>query len=102
MYVVIWEFMVREGREVEFERVYGPMGEWCELFKKGEGYLGTELYRDENTPLRYLTLDRWVSREAYKAFKQKHLNAYEAIDARGEQVTTAETYLGAFLEEHGS
>ena len=99
--VVIWEFRVREGREAEFGNVYGPTGEWCELFKEGDGYLGTELYRDEITPSRYLTMDRWVSSGAYEAFKQNHLKAYEAMDGRSEQMTEAEIYLGAFMDTHG-
>ena len=26
-----------------FERVYGPEGEWAEFFRRGQGYVGTEL-----------------------------------------------------------
>ncbi len=36
MYVIIWEFRAKTGREADFERVYGPDGEWTELFKRGE------------------------------------------------------------------
>ena len=97
MYVVIWEYKVREGQEAEFERVYGPTGEWVALFKEGDGYLGTELYRDEKYPRRYFTLDRWLSSRAYGTFKQNHPGAYEALEARGERLTEAETYLGAFV-----
>jgi heme-degrading monooxygenase HmoA len=53
---------------VEFERVYGPEGDWATFFRAGRGYVGTELLRDVETPGRYLVIDRWESAEAYNAF----------------------------------
>ena len=52
----------------EFERVYGPNGEWAEFFRRGKGYIGTELLRDVEVPGRYLVIDRWESAESYNAF----------------------------------
>ena len=43
MYVVLWRFRPLKDRKREFERAYGPSGEWTRLFQHGEGYLGTEL-----------------------------------------------------------
>jgi hypothetical protein len=62
MYVVLWRFRPREGRQSEFERAYGPSGEWALLFRRGDGYLGTELLQRSEDPREYLTLDRWTSR----------------------------------------
>jgi hypothetical protein len=45
MYVILWRFRPVEGRESEFERAYGPSGEWALLFVRDDGYLGTELLR---------------------------------------------------------
>jgi hypothetical protein len=45
MYVILWRFRPVEGRESEFERAYGPSGEWALLFGRDDGYLGTELLR---------------------------------------------------------
>ena len=33
MFVVLWEFEVKPGREERFERVYGADGEWAQLFR---------------------------------------------------------------------
>ena len=60
----------------EFERVYGPEGEWAEFFRRGAGYVGTELMRDVETPGRYLVVDRWESRDAYQAFVAEHRDEY--------------------------
>lgn len=98
MFLVIWEFIVREGREAEFEGIYGPGGEWTKLFAKGAGFPGTELYRGEKTPRRYLTMDRWTSCVAYEKFRQDQQSAYEALNARGSSLTEAEKFLGAFQE----
>ena len=60
----------------EFERVYGPEGEWTGFFRRGAGYVGTELLRDVETPGRYLVIDRWESREAYQAFVDANRDEY--------------------------
>jgi heme-degrading monooxygenase HmoA len=66
-----------EAREpAEFERVYGPHGEWAAFFRGGRGYVGTELLRDVEAPGRYLVIDRWESREAYNRFVEQHRDDY--------------------------
>jgi heme-degrading monooxygenase HmoA len=66
-----------EAREAaEFERVYGPDGEWAAFFRDGAGYLGTELLRDVESPGRYLVIDRWESRDAYQTFVEEHRDEY--------------------------
>jgi heme-degrading monooxygenase HmoA len=101
MLIVIWEFVVREGSETLFERVYGPGGEWTRLFACGEGCLGTDLCRDEKTPRRYITIDRWISPDAYEKFRLAHRARYEALDARHWKLTESETELGRFLVKDG-
>jgi heme-degrading monooxygenase HmoA len=60
----------------DFEKVYGPEGEWSEFFRSGTGYVGTELLRDVEIPGRYLVVDRWETREAYNAFVEGHREEY--------------------------
>jgi len=60
----------------DFESVYGPEGEWAHFFRKGAGYIGTELLRDAELPGRYLVIDRWESRDAYNAFVESHRGEY--------------------------
>jgi heme-degrading monooxygenase HmoA len=48
----------------------------------GDGYIGTELLRDVETPGRYLVIDRWESAEAYNEFVAAHREEYmERVDA---------------------
>jgi len=68
----------------EFERVYGPDGEWAEFFRQGRGFIGTELLRDVEAPGRYLVVDRWESADAYNAFVAERQEEYmERVDAAG-------------------
>ena len=60
----------------QFERVYGPEGEWSQFFRTGRGYIGTELLRDVEHPTRYLVVDRWESADAYNVFAAAHRDEY--------------------------
>jgi len=97
MHVIIWEFRARRGREAEFERAYGPKGDWAEFFRRGEGYLGTELIRDIETEGRYVTIDRWTSQTAFETFRSQNVGQYEAIDRQCELLTEHEARVGSFL-----
>jgi heme-degrading monooxygenase HmoA len=74
MIVLAFAYDTREPDE--FERVYGPEGEWAQFFRTGRGYVGTELLRDLEQPGRYLVLDRWDSRDAYNDFIAEHREEY--------------------------
>jgi [ribosomal protein S18]-alanine N-acetyltransferase len=87
----------RESRlQRGFEQAYGPEGDWVQLFRRGEDYLGSELIRDRGLRLRYVTLDHWNSRQAYLRFKKENRHAYHAIDAKCEALTTREKLIGEF------
>lgn len=96
MHVIIWEYQVRRGNESDFEKIYGPHGDWVELFKRGSGYLGTEILCNAALPRCYMTIDRWESAAAYTAFHQKWFNEYKALDARCAELSESEVLVGAF------
>ena len=98
MYVILWRFRPAVGREGEFERAYGPSGQWARLFVREDGYLGTELLlrRSEDGSREYLTLDRWASRGAYENFLARRGREYRRLDRRLEELSEEEMLLGAF------
>jgi hypothetical protein len=93
-HVIVWEFLVKSGREGEFEDVYGARGAWARLFAKSPDHVGTELLRDTTTPNRYLTIDRWKAAGSFGEFREAHRAEYEALDARCEGLTEREAKVG--------
>ena len=80
MIALVFSYEVHDA--AEFERVYGPNGEWADFFHQGRGYIGTELLRDVEAPGRYLVIDRWETPDAYNAFVAGHREEYmERVDA---------------------
>jgi hypothetical protein len=68
MIAQVFSYEMRDA--AEFERVYGPDGDWAQFFAGAAGYIGTEL------PSRYLVIDRWDSAEAYNTFAAANREEY--------------------------
>jgi heme-degrading monooxygenase HmoA len=92
MIAILWTYDVRPEAADLFERGYGPAGAWVALFRRAEGYLGTELLRGPASS--YLTIDRWRSRGDFEAFMAACRDEYEAIDRATERLTVTERRLG--------
>lgn len=95
-FVVVWEFRVRPARVSEFVKLYNAEGEWAKLFARGEGFLGTHLMRDESSPVRFVTIDRWRDATCYEAFQWRHQKDYAALDARCAPLVEHEERVGTF------
>jgi heme-degrading monooxygenase HmoA len=95
-YVIVWEFRPRPGVETRFEEAYGHEGVWAKLFQRAEGFLGTALLRDEKDRRRFLTIDSWVSKQAYEAFRAAYRSAYQSLDGECEGLTESENEIGKF------
>lgn len=95
-YAYMWEFLVRPERAREFEDAYGPNGLWVHLFRRGHGYVRTELHRDRRRANRYVTIDYWESVEAWEAFRASESAAFEAVDLACRELTLEEREIGAF------
>jgi heme-degrading monooxygenase HmoA len=78
----------------EFEEIYSPSGLWVKLFRKAEGYQGTELLREPNSPYRYITIDWWASSQAYESFLLHWKSEYAALEAQCEGLAEKESPLG--------
>jgi len=95
-FTTIWEFQVKVELCSQFEKIYGPQGDWVQLFRRHPGYKGSVLLCDADHPGRYLTLDHWDSRESLHQFKRDHQAEYEALDKRCEHLTEREISVGSF------
>jgi heme-degrading monooxygenase HmoA len=96
MFVVVWKFEIAEEKIATFEAAYGPQGAWAKLFGTSPDYQGTELLRDAYIPGSYLTIDRWASEDAFRAFRKDHDPEYEALDRSSDALTSQEARIGAY------
>ncbi len=95
-FTYVWSYEVRDTREADFERLYGPDGGWAQLFRKSSNYLGTDLLRDRKNKNRYLTVDRWDSEPAHRTFVSEHREEFDELDRQGEVLTQDESFVGDF------
>jgi heme-degrading monooxygenase HmoA len=98
-YVIVWEFLVRQDRQQEFQEKYGPEGSWARFFRGSAGYIKTELVKDVGNVSegrRFLTLDYWRNEEEFSRYREDNLAEYERLDKELAGLTEQETRLGAF------
>jgi len=95
-FVYIWEYIVREGCLSEFEKIYGPEGDWVQLFKKAKGYIATDLHQDISNANRFITIDSWNTKEDRDDFRKKYSNEFELLDEHCESFTEREKLIGDF------
>ena len=98
-YTCLWEFEVRPERQVEFEQHYGRDGSWTRLFRQSNDFIETLLLKDISNPGRYITVDRWRSKEAYLAFRSNYANQYIQLDKTFNQLSFHENFFGEYSEQ---
>jgi len=90
MYVRVWEYRVA-GEDVDaFVAAYGPEGDWAQLFRRGRGYAGTELFRDAEDAAHLVTVDRWVDRDSWRAFLEEWQERYQELDVTLSALSTSQ------------
>src|SRR5947209_20081048 len=71
-FVVVREFLVSEGRERDFETIFGPEGIWPEILRRSRQFLGSELRLTSPLERRYQARDYWMSHTGFEAFRAIH------------------------------
>jgi heme-degrading monooxygenase HmoA len=94
MYAIVWEYEVKPEAEARFRSAYGPDGPWATLFGASPGFMGVDLYRADDAAGRFLTIDRWRSRDAFVEFMSRNAEAYAALDEKFGDMTLRESRLG--------
>jgi quinol monooxygenase YgiN len=96
MIAIVWQFNVKNGREAEFEQLYGADGEWTTMNRLTRSYLGSSFLRDQSQASRYLVIEYWsemLVAEHHKSYRTGALAEFEAL--RTELVESTEP-LGVF------
>jgi heme-degrading monooxygenase HmoA len=92
----IWEYEVPPEAEPQFLAHYAPDGTWARLFRRADGYEGTQLYRNHRRSGHYLTVDHWHDETAYRTFRLQFAAEFEALDRACAALTCHEAHLGDF------
>jgi heme-degrading monooxygenase HmoA len=91
---VVFEYEIDPAGAGAFEAEYGSDGAWARYFAGAEGYLGTEMLRQDGG--RYLVIDRWRSAAEYDAFLDAHADEYGARNQAATRLWLRERVLGRF------
>jgi heme-degrading monooxygenase HmoA len=94
--------VVSEGREQDFEKVFGRDGIWTELLRGSAGYRGSSLRMElMGWRRRYKVFDHWRSHEDFERFREQRQQEYEKFSlwVRSEGLVERETVLGSFYDE---
>jgi heme-degrading monooxygenase HmoA len=101
IYIRVWEIQAKAGLEDEFEKAFGPEGQWVALFRKSKAFLRTELFRDLEDNGRYFIVDHFASQSAFQSFLKENRDEYDALDRDCERLCASEKRLGSFFEVEG-
>jgi heme-degrading monooxygenase HmoA len=96
MHVIIWQFIVLDPQLEQFVEAYGSGGEWVRLFRRAEGYIGTDLLRSWGDSTLFLTVDRWESAACFDRFREDFSDEYRRLDARLMGLSASEKKVGIF------
>ncbi|GJM29058.1 MAG: hypothetical protein DHS20C17_16930 [Cyclobacteriaceae bacterium] len=96
VFVYIWEYLVKEDCLLDFKQYYDPEGEWVQLFRKGTGYIATELHQDVSNPRRFITIDYWKTIHYRDRFRYEFSKEFQTLDKLCEDFTEKEILIGDF------
>ena len=90
-YSIRFAYEVAPESRAEFEAVYGPDGDWAELFRTDPDYVETTLERAGEGA--YVVTDRWRSRASYERFLAGNAARYRELSRANERLYVSERLL---------
>jgi hypothetical protein len=96
MIAIMWQFDVKDGRETDFEELYGVEGQWTTLSRNSRSYLGTSFLRDQNLSTRYIVIEYWSEMIVYEQHKAYRSDAITSLEEQRTALVESVTPLGIF------
>jgi len=96
MIAIMWQFDVKDGRETEFEQLYGVDGEWTVVNRQSRSYLGTSFLRDQNRLSRYILVEYWSEMIVYEQHRGSRSAKVDALKERSAALVVSVEPLGVF------
>ena len=96
MIAIMWQFDVKNGRETEFEQLYGVEGEWTAINRHTRSYLGSSFLHDQNRSSRYIVIEYWSEMIVYEQHRTYRSADIASFEARRTAVVESIEPLGIF------
>src|SRR3982751_5041979 len=96
MIAIMWHFDVKNGREAEFEKMYGADGDWTAMNRQTRSYLGTSFLRDQSRSSRYIVIEYWSEMLVYEHHRTYRSNAIESLEERRTALVDSVEPMGVF------
>ena len=96
-------FYIKAESERKFELLNGPSGAWSKFFTRSSDFCGTNylkslesVLKDEEQARRYLTMDRWRSKEGFDSYVAEHQDRFDELSGMNEELALAKNHFGFF------
>jgi hypothetical protein len=96
MVAIMWQFVVKQGRESEFEELLGVDGEWSVLNRQTRSYLGSSFMRDQNRAERYVLVEYWSEMVVHEQHRTYRSDAIASLEQRRAALVESVEPLGIF------
>jgi quinol monooxygenase YgiN len=96
MIAIMWQFEVKNGREAEFEQLYGVNGEWTRLNRHTRSYLGSSFLHDQNRSSRYVVIEYWSEMLVHDQHRALRAAAIASLEERSAALVDSAEPLGIF------
>jgi quinol monooxygenase YgiN len=96
MVAIMWQFAVKDGRESEFEELFGADGDWTLMNRHTRSYLGSSFLRDQSLSSRYIVIEYWSEMLVYEQHRAYRSNAIETLEERRGVLVESVEPLGVF------
>lgn len=96
MIAIMWQFDVKNGRETEFEQLYGVDGEWTAMNRHTRSYLGSSFLHDQNRSSRYIVIEYWSEMIVYEQHRTFRSAAVASLEERSRTLVESVEPLGVF------
>lgn len=96
MIAIMWQFEVKQGRESDFEELYGIEGEWTAMNRHARSYLGTSFLRDQNRSSRYLIIEYWSEMLVYEQHRAYRSDVIASLEEKRRTLIESVEPIGVF------
>src|SRR5947209_1966022 len=96
MIAIMWQFDVKNGREAEFEQLYGVDGEWTAMNRHTRSYLGSSFLHDQNRSSRYIVIEYWSEMIVHEQDRASRSAAIASLERRRTTLVESVEPLGIF------